>query len=78
MTNSLPRFVWRARAYCDDAPVIEVLIDATDIEQRGGFLATVKIDKLFCSNLNSIVADTHIKARVEASRASNIFHSLAD
>jgi hypothetical protein len=32
-TFPLPRYVWRARAFDGDAPILEVLIDATDIRQ---------------------------------------------
>lgn len=31
--KKLPRFLWRAKAFCKDEPVMEFLFDATDIEQ---------------------------------------------
>ncbi len=40
----LPRFLWRATATCEDQPVLDLLFDATDIEQGRCFIRAVEYD----------------------------------
>ena len=38
LLKQMPRFIWRATAFCEQKPVLDLLFDATDIE-HGSFLA---------------------------------------
>jgi hypothetical protein len=40
LLDQMPRFLWRATAFCEKNPVIDLLFDATDIE-HGSFLAKI-------------------------------------
>lgn len=44
LTTKLPKYVWRAIGYLGDAPVIEFLFDATDIEQGNIFISAIPYD----------------------------------
>jgi hypothetical protein len=48
LLKSMPHFIWRATALDHDKPVIDMLFDATDIEQGHFFICAVEYDrKLF-------------------------------
>ena len=42
LSRSLPKYLWRATVSLNDAAEADLLFDATDIEQRGGFLGAVE------------------------------------
>lgn len=44
LTQSMPRFLWRAIAYQNDAPVLELLFDATAILQGNFFFRAIEHD----------------------------------
>jgi len=46
VTRPMPRFIWRATALRDDAPLIDLLFDATDIDTAHGLLQLVFHDML--------------------------------
>jgi hypothetical protein len=50
----MPRYLWRATAYCDDDLVLDLLFDATDIEQGTFFLRAVEYHGQFAALLRSI------------------------
>jgi len=45
VTQSLPRFLWRATGYLDDLPKIDLLFDATDLRQGKQFVRTISYDR---------------------------------
>lgn len=47
LTSSLPRFIWKAISYRGNNPVIEILFDATDIEQASLLVSVVPFDNVF-------------------------------
>ncbi|HVS72226.1 MAG TPA: hypothetical protein VHQ47_13300 [Phycisphaerae bacterium] len=55
LAKNLPRFIWRATARCDTAPVVDLLFDATDIEQGRYFVHSVKYDAPFASVLKAVL-----------------------
>jgi len=44
LLESMPRFIWRAIGICVDRPIIELLFDATDIEQGSLFIRAIEYD----------------------------------
>jgi len=63
----LPRFLWRATAYCDVKPVLDLLVDATDIEQ-GPFVAqAIEYDPAVSSVLRSIVSVPTVRTAFQSS-----------
>jgi hypothetical protein len=44
MLEGMPRFIWRAIGLCGDKPSIELLFDATDIEQGALFIRAIEYD----------------------------------
>jgi hypothetical protein len=44
LLENMPRFVWRAVARCEDVPCLELLFDATDIEQGSFFIRGIEYD----------------------------------
>ena len=51
----MPRFIWRAIATKDSNPVVELLFDATDIEQGSFFLRPIEYNDIFSSILKEFV-----------------------
>lgn len=47
LTEQMPRFIWRAIANKDSHPVVELLFDATDIEQGSFFLRPIEYNNVF-------------------------------
>ena len=54
--KAMPRFLWRATARCGERSVMDLLFDATDIEQGGCFVQAVKIDAQFAQILQGVLA----------------------
>ena len=42
LTEPMPRFLWRASAFCDDDIALDLLFDATDIEQGQLFIRAIE------------------------------------
>ena len=61
LTKAMPRFVWRATAYCLGKPVLDLLFDATDIEQGKVFLTAVAYDNEFSNILHEILKDLKLE-----------------
>ncbi len=55
LTEQMPRFIWRAIANKESNPVIELLFDATDIEQGSFFLRPIEYNDIFPSILREFV-----------------------
>lgn len=45
LLKNMPRFIWRVRAYFKDLPHLELLFDATDIEQGPFCICGIEYDK---------------------------------
>jgi len=56
LTTILPRYVWRATALCADIPVLDLLFDATDIEQGTFFLRAIEYDAGLASVLRVVAS----------------------
>ncbi len=62
LLKQMPRFLWRATAFCDKMPVMDLLFDATDIE-HGFFLTEANF---FNSELEELIEGIHsLPAMVE-------------
>jgi hypothetical protein len=47
LTREIPRFLWRATAFCADSILIDLLFDATDIKQGRFFICAIEYNKNF-------------------------------
>jgi hypothetical protein len=54
LKEQMPRFIWRAIAYCKDNSILELLFDATDIEQSFFMLNAIGYDEVFFNTLVGI------------------------
>jgi hypothetical protein len=62
LTHSMPRFLWRATALLNDAPALDLLFDATDIEQGPSFVGVVQYDMSLAQVL-TVVAQSLVQAQ---------------
>ncbi|MCH7491392.1 MAG: hypothetical protein IID05_11945, partial [Gemmatimonadetes bacterium] len=58
LERPLPRFMWRAIGLKDEAPAIEFLFDATDIEQGDYRIGMVVYDPALQQHLGTVTLDT--------------------
>jgi hypothetical protein len=54
LLQNMPRFIWRARAVFEDRPYLEILFDATDIEQGKFCVCALEYDKSLFTNLRGV------------------------
>jgi hypothetical protein len=54
VTLPMPRFIWRATALRDDAPIMDLMFDATDIDSAHGIAQVVFNDRLAGDFMKSI------------------------
>ncbi|MBW2098584.1 MAG: hypothetical protein JRG77_07245 [Deltaproteobacteria bacterium] len=72
LTESMPRFIWRATAYTKDSPVLDLLFDATDIEQGNFFLRAIEYDPLIAMILRIVAKEEAVVENFEESPAGRI------
>ena len=63
LTYSLPRFLWRATALVNGSPVLDLLFDATDIEQGCFFVCAIDYDVALAQSLRA-AAQTLVQSNV--------------
>jgi len=51
LTQGLPRFLWRAKAYCGTDIILDLIFDATDIEQASFLQTAIVYDESLCKQL---------------------------
>jgi len=54
LTKGLPRFIWRATAICGDNAVLDLLFDATDLEQGEFVIHVVEYDEMVSFMLREV------------------------
>lgn len=57
LLQEMPRFLWRATAYSNTTPVLDLLFDATDIEQGSFFIRAVEYDASLSSVLRAVTKE---------------------
>ena len=72
LTESMPRFIWRATAYTKDGPVLDLLFDATDIEQGNFFLRAIEYDPIIGKVLQRVAKEEAVVKNFEESPANRI------
>jgi hypothetical protein len=72
LTRPLPRFLWRARALAGGAPVLDLLFDATDIEQGGLFSVVIEYDQDLAKLMPQLFGDEGSKALFDGTTAQRI------
>jgi hypothetical protein len=61
LLESMPRFVWRAIACNGDTPLLELLFDATDIEQGSLLIRAIEYDRALSVFLRTFAAASKTK-----------------
>ncbi len=64
----MPRFLWRATGYCDDDPVLDLLFDATDIEQGTFFLRAIEYHEQLSLLLRAVSKESSLAGLLRAER----------
>jgi hypothetical protein len=72
LTENMPRFIWRATAHNQDSPVLDLLFDATDIEQGNFFLRAIEHDLLIAMILRIVAKEEAVVKNFEESPANRI------
>lgn len=55
LQKNMPRFIWRVTALCEREPVMDLLFDATDIEQGDFFISGVVYNRELFSSIKSVI-----------------------
>jgi len=73
LTTKLPRFLWRAIGSVKDKPMLELVFDATDIEQGNFFIRAIIYKSELFAILKYLSLQPSIRANVDLSFAKWIF-----
>lgn len=72
LTENMPRFIWRATAHNQDSPVLDLLFDATDIEQGNFFLRAIEYDPIIAKVLRIVAKEEAVVKKFAESPANRI------
>ncbi len=72
LTENMPRFIWRATAHNQDSPVLDLLFDATDIEQGNFFLRAIEHDLIIAKVLRIVAKEEAVVKNFAESPANRI------
>ncbi len=72
LTENMPRFIWRATAHNQDSPVLDLLFDATDIEQGNFFLRAIEYDPLIAKILRIVAKEEAVVENFKESPTNRI------
>ncbi|MFB1490875.1 MAG: hypothetical protein AADX96_13335, partial [Thiocapsa sp. C3-sup] len=72
LLQSLPRFLWRASLITSSSTKIDLIFDATDIEQGAYFVRAIEHDSNFADNLRLLFGLDGIRENFESSPAWQI------
>ncbi len=76
LTDQLPKFIWRAVASIDNKLIIELIFDATDIEQGNFFLKAIKYNTEFIDMLKLLISQPAISAYFSTRHSKTIFDGI--
>ncbi len=76
LQDHMPRFIWRATAKFEGAPVIDLLFDATDIEQGDFFHRAIEYNKDLAVSLRAYVTHPDLQDWMSIKPVKNIFDWL--
>lgn len=65
LLKNLPRFIWRATAVINNKLIMDLLFDATDIEQGNNFIYAIEYDEMFSLILRNIFKETIIEEKAK-------------
>jgi hypothetical protein len=74
LTEKMPRYIWRSIAFVNHQRLIELIFDATDIEQGNFFVMAVKYDPTFFAALKSICSAPSAAAIIDKDLVKSIFN----
>ena len=72
LTKNFPRFIWRATAYYKKQAVLDLLLDATDIEQGNFVTEIIEYDLFLAGCLPTLLKKPEIEADFKKSPARRI------
>jgi len=55
LQKNMPRFIWRVKSLCQGKPVMDILFDATDIEQGDFFISGVVYNRELFSSIQLVI-----------------------
>lgn len=76
LCESMPRFLWRATGFEGDRPVLDLLFDATDIEQGSFFVRPIVYDNSLLAVLCSLAQERNFEQAFRDRSAWQIFEWL--
>lgn len=68
LIESMPKFIWRAKAYIRDKLLFEFLFDSTGLEQSNFCLRVVEYDKYSCEYIRLLAKTKSVKGEWEMKR----------
>jgi hypothetical protein len=78
LTHPMPRFMWRATGMNGDEPVVDMLFDATDIEQGAFLVRIIEYDESFAAVVRSVAQDPSFQDKFKSSSAGQILRWFAN
>ncbi len=78
LMTSMPRFIWRASAYYDNKIMLDLLFDATDIEQGLFFIRAIEYEDVLSQILHAVSKTDTVKNLYQTTRAWGIFEWFGD
>lgn len=78
LIKDMPKYIWRATAFCGGVEVVDLLFDATDIEQGTYFICAIEYDVGLSRILRSISKDDNLKQKYETEPEWRIINWFRD
>jgi len=78
LMESMPRFIWRATAFCGDDYVLDLLFDATDLEQSSFLVNAVGYHEAFYNSLMSLAHEPNLPPVLKSQQISRILEWFAE
>ena len=72
LLTSLPKFIWVARAYSSNGPVIDLIFDVTDLDQGVYFVHALESCQSLSSYLQIILSSDKILDRIKSSKSYEV------
>lgn len=73
LTQHLPRFIWRAKAMDGENGLLDLLFDATDVEQGPLFLGLVVYDEAFADTMKVLAVSPEIRQQFKGLTIDQVF-----
>lgn len=78
LIQKMPRYIWRARGYLNNEIALDLLFDATDIEQGGFFIRAIEYDTDLAKVIKIISGDPNLESQCEDTSVVGVFKWFKD